>query len=161
MMSLNNLQSTVKSGGRSQLLGLFIPIVFVSFFQMECLPAEYSSFLKQSKETQRRQFVSLPLSKQVDYITFCFARRTCEDFYWDSTAGRGKSALPYLLERMKTSDDSDKYLIANILSIMNKKYYKISDPNDVSTIKKIVAQMEDSDWKDMTVRALSEIIDGE
>ena len=121
-------------------------------------PQDYVEFRKLPKDVRKEKFRGLPLEKQVDCYGYCWTASNCEQFYSDIIAGQGKTALPYLLARMKQSDDSEKFEISVILEKMHNEYVKIDDDETIMTLKIILNDMEDPVWKEMTKNNLAPVL---
>jgi len=142
-------------------LPLFALVMILQYGGCVDYPRDYRLFRKQDPEKQREQFSEFPLEKQVDYLRLCAPTNGCIGFELDMIAVRGESSVPYLLDRMDSATDAEKYYIACVFERMDERYAPVDNQETKTRLKTIVKSMNDPDWRFMTQAALKQILNSD
>ena len=99
-----------------------------------------------------------PLEKQLRIYRCALDRRPPERSLAIYIANRGAEAISPLLEKLEgEKDELSQYGIIDILQVMSVKGYLRNRPDALNRIRRVVAQMKISSFREMSEQALKDI----
>lgn len=140
-----------------QLMGLrlrskaLLSVILLAYFGAGCgsVPPEYETFLELPSNQQRDELRKFPPEKQLEYY---FAglkyMHPGNKGLADVIAERGKSALPFLIDRLrKEKSERNKAEIIFIFEVMHVSYYNLKDEGEVLSL--LEETKADAEWPEL------------
>jgi hypothetical protein len=123
-------------------------------------PPEYSRLFRLTKEQQAEEMRKYSVEKQIDVFVHATYTEPPSTQFVGFLASNGKSAIPFLIKRLKASDyDREKYYFIRVFREMHSDYYDLKDEGEVlETLKTIISGMRDKSYKMLSEDDLESIL---
>lgn len=122
-------------------------------------PPEYRRLFELPVKQQAVEFKKYPLEQQADIYVYALRYEPPATQFGTFLASNGKSAIPILLRRLKEEkNDRLRSYFVDVLYKMHTEYCSLKDdPEVIETIRAVISQMKDFEWKRLSEMSLKTI----